>query len=228
MAVSVNPSLHALMLDTELATALNLTYTSLSDAQRDHLRNVINGVSAAVRNYLRTNVIRRSVTEYHDGGGRSIFVDNAPIYTADSANYPITVLENGDTLTPAADGSDKTAGGATPDFYLIPELGQFERNGTWLSGRRIVKITYAAGRAWQYKTGTTVRTLVTEALSSISYDSGAEAIWEAARILCKWAMDVGNQQFGSQFTETGVFIRTTSAWPKAALDILDYYRRMSL
>lgn len=214
------------MLDTELAIALGHTYANLSDDQKDHLRNIINGVSAAIRNHLDTCVIRQSFTEYHDGNVGSIFVKNIPIYTADTVNYPITVVEDGTTLTAAADGTLETAAGGTPDYYLIPEWGQFERNGRfWKAGRRVNKFTYTAGRAWQYSSGSTVRTAANQALSSIAYDTGAEDIWEAARILCKWAADMGSQNFGTQFTEAGTFVRNTARWPGAALDILANYRR---
>lgn len=223
---TVNPSLHALLLDTELATALNLTYANLSNDQADHLRRVINGVSAGIRNYLNTNVIRQQVTEYHDGDGRSIFVGNTPIYLGDEVNYPFTVHEDGTALARAADGSDEKAGGGTPDCFLIPEIGQLERHGRyWKSGRRIIKVIYTAGRAWQYVSGSTVRTSADQALGSISYDAGTEDIWQAAIILCKWAADIGSQTFGTQFTEAGTFIRNTAAWPRAALDYLEPYRR---
>jgi hypothetical protein len=38
-----------------------------------------------------------------------------------------------------------TATGGTPDYWLDPEQGTIDRNGTWATGRRIVKVTYTAG-----------------------------------------------------------------------------------
>jgi hypothetical protein len=216
MATTVNPSLKALVTLAELQNYLNQTSAALGDDRNDWLLTAINVASAYLEKECLVPLIKASVTEYYDGGYSKIILKGAPVDTAET----FTVIEDGTTLTACADGSLYTAAGATPGFYLDPDTGIIERNGAWTSGRRIVKVTYTAGRGWQYKSGTTKRTAVTDALSSTDIP---DDLRQAALMTAKAYTDMGPTNWGTQVLPDGQVLRPVVI-PLAGRLILDHYR----
>lgn len=216
MATTVNPSLKALITLKELQDYLNQTSSALGDDRNDSLLTAINVASMYLETECRVPLIKASVTEYYDGGVSKIILKGAPVDTAET----LTVIEDGTTLTVCADGSSLTSAGATPDFYLDPDCGIIERNGTWDSGNRIVKVTYTAGRGWQYKAAATKRTAVTDALYSTDIP---DDLREAALMTAKAFTDMGPTNWGTQVLPDGQVLRPVVI-PLAGRLILDRYR----
>lgn len=214
--MAVAASLKALVTLQEVANYLNKTLASLKQGHKDDLQRLINAVSEAVEGHCGP-LMKTEVTEYHDGGRQRIFLRRLPV----DSSATLTVLEDGETLTPAADGSSETAAGSTPDFWLDPDTGVLERNGTtWASGRRIVKVTYTGGRCVQKTTDDAVRTDTSQPLESVE---GPDDLREAVLILVKTHTDLGPTAFATQFLEGGHVLRPT-AWPAIVLRRLSRYR----
>jgi hypothetical protein len=220
VATTVNPSLKALVTLAEFQQYLNQTDSALGDDRNDWLLTAINVASMYLETECRVPLIKASVTEYYDGSDEkpqsAIILRGAPVDT--TATF--TVIEDGITLTACADGSSYTSAGASPDFYLDPDTGIIYRSGTWASGRRIVKVTYTAGRGWQYKSGTTKRTLTSEALSSTDIP---DDLRQAALMTAKAFTDMGPTNWGTQVLPDGQVLRPVVI-PLAGRLILDQYR----
>lgn len=216
MSTSVLPSLKALVTLTELQAYLNQTNSALGDDRNDSLLTAINVASMYLETECHVPLIKASVTEYYDGGYSKIVLKGAPVDTSAT----LTVIEDGTTLTVCADGSSLTAAGASPDFYLDPDCGMIERNGAWTSGPRIIKVTYTAGRGWQYKTGSTKRTLTSDALSSTDIP---DDLRQAALMTAKAFTDMGPTNWGTQVLPDGQVLRPVVI-PLAGRLILDRYR----
>ena len=215
MAVTVNPTLTALVTLTEVLNHLSFTNSELQDESKDALLRLINGVSAAVEGHCHVPLVKGAATEYYDGGRSRIILRRKPVDQAE----PFTVLEDGVALTPAADGSSKTETGGTPDFWLDPGAGIIERDGRWATGRRIVTVTYTAGRGWQYQTGGARRATEAQGLASVDIPSDLR---EAVLIICKAHSDLGPSNFGTQILADGQVLRP-KAWPVLALKLLDQF-----
>lgn len=216
MPTTVNPSLKALVTLAELQAYLNQTSAALGDDRNDWLLTAINVASMYLETECHVPLIKASVTEYYDGGNQRIILKGAPVDTAAT----LTVIEDGTTLTVCADGSSLTSAGASPDYWLDPDSGMIERNGIWASGRRIVKVAYTAGRGWQYKTGTTKRTLTSETLSSTDIP---DDLRQAALMTAKAFTDMGPTNWGTQVLPDGQVLRPVVI-PLAGRLILDRYR----
>jgi hypothetical protein len=135
MATTVDLNSNALISKTEAEQFVFSDASNASDGEKDSLYRLINGVSEAIENHLRRNVINAEVTEYHDGGESSILLNQFPIISIDS------VYEDGDELTVnTAHGEDDE------DYDYVEETGEIYRvSGVFESGRQKVKATYTAG-----------------------------------------------------------------------------------
>lgn len=210
--MAVQASLEALVTLNEAAAYLNVLAANLSLEQQDSLQDRINAISEAIKNHCRTPLVKQAATEYYDGGSCRIQLRRWPMDT--SATF--TVKENGVVLTPAKDGSNQTAAGGSPDFWYLPDENVIERNGTWLTGRRIVTVTYTAGRCVQMTTGNAVRTAEGQPLVGVD---GPKDLREACMIIVKAHQDFGPTSWGPQMV--GDQAVRPAAWPLAARLILD-------
>jgi hypothetical protein len=135
MATTVTLNDNALITTTEAEQFVFNEPDNMSDEEKDSLYRIVNGVSEAIKNHLKRNIINEEVTEYHDGGDNRILLNQFPILSIDS------VYENGDELTAnTAHGEDDG------DYDYVEEIGEIYRvSGTFYSGRQKVKVTYTAG-----------------------------------------------------------------------------------
>lgn len=221
MPTTINPSLKALATLAELTGYMNHDVTTYSDTQKDALQRLINGVSEAIANECKVPLIKSARIEYYDGGHESIVLKAAPVDTAET----FEVKEDGEELEPCVDGTDETAAGDEPDYYLDPEAGIITRggtDGTWAEGKRIVKVTYTAGLGWQYTTVDEVETKRTTTSQTLTRVDIPDALREAALIILKAHTDLGPTNWGTQVLPQGGVLRP-SAWPLAARLILSDY-----
>lgn len=197
--MAVYASTDALCTLAEVASALKLTEADLTTAGRTELlQRTINAACKNLRNWCRQNLIKAAATEYYDGGRPKIILDRRPVDTAAT----LTVVENGTTLTKAADGSDEDADGASPDYFLLPEEAVLERHGQcWESGRRIVTVTYTAG----WMTQTWAGTAGASVLSSVT---GPEDLKYAAILLTAHLWSQYSASKGRQFEDGDEAVRT--------------------
>lgn len=150
-----------------------------SDPQAEYQQTLINAISAAFEKEVGGPLIidAEDRTEYFTGGDEWLFDLQLPIVSVTS------VKEDGTALTPAADGSTKTAAGGTPDYWLDPDVG-LRRNGTWHSGYRAIEVKYKAGR-WA-------------AVADVPYD-----VKQAVLVWMKATHELGPAAWGPQFLEGG-------------------------
>lgn len=219
MPTTVNPSLKALVTLAELQAYLNQTSAALGDDRNDWLLTAINVASMYLETECHVPLIKASVTEYYDGGNETIILRGAPVDIAAT----LTVVENGTTLTACADGTTLTSAGASPDYWLDPDAGIIYRSGAWYSGRRIVKVTYTAGRGWQYtldeeKTEKRISTDETLVSTDIPDD-----LRQAALMAAKAVTDMGPTNWGTQVLPDGQVLRPVVI-PLLGRLILDGYR----
>jgi len=131
--------------------------SNTSDAR---LSNIINYVSASVRNYCNQEITENVYTEYFDGGVISIFVDNLPVN-----NVTVVAEYDGNTYSnlngPNSDGSLPTANAnANLQYMWYQETGEIRKIGE--DGKAVrtldlgnhpffnnypkgIKVTYGAG-----------------------------------------------------------------------------------
>lgn len=215
MVVTVAPSDKAFIGLTETKEFLdpNTSGGSLADgSQDDRLQRLINGVCQALEGSEAVNspILNTEAVEYYSGGEEKILLRRGPV-ASDPA--PV-VVENGTTLTPAADGSTATAGGGTPDYWLDPAVGVLERNGTWVKGRRVVKVTYTAGRG----TRTYDQAHPEQLTSNIPDDLRLAAMmWVAA------SYAAGGLSYSTQITSDNTVVRP-SAMPIQVRALVGQYR----
>lgn len=175
------------------------TPAGATDPSADYQQELINAHSAEAEKFvggpLRVDSADR--TEYFTGGGEWLFDLQLPIFSVTS------VKEDGTALTPAADGSTKTAGGDSPDYWIEPEIGLL-RNGKWHSGRRAIEVKYKAGR-WS-------------AVSDVPYN-----VKMAILAWMKATHEAGAAAFGPRFLEGGQVIEPV-AMPKFTHNILRKYK----
>lgn len=214
--MTVNASLKALVTVDELVAYVNQETGNLDASQSDALQRLVNAVSEAMEGHCHTSLVKAAGTEYYDGGRERIILRRGPVDTG----AEFAVSEDGTQLTPAADGSTRTSDGGTPDFWLDPEAGIIERNGTWLTGRRLIAVTYTAGVAVQKTEGGAVRTATPQALVAVD---GPDDLREACLIICKAHTDLGPTNWGTQVV--GDLAIRPQAWPLAARLILNRYMR---